>query len=92
MRLPPWLCNSLLFVFTVEPTLARTAQGKLEFEVHWVAYQLQPLAPPEGIPFLEYLEQKFKGQAAYLWQKKQASSGVGNPLRGMVQANVSTMG
>ena len=47
-------------------------QGKLEFEVHWMAYQLQPLAPPEGVPKAVFMEQKFKGQAQYLMEKKQA--------------------
>jgi len=46
-------------------------QGKLEFEVHWIAYQLQPLAPPEGVPKAVFMEQKFKGQAQYLMEKKQ---------------------
>jgi hypothetical protein len=43
----------------------------LEFEVHWIAYQLQPLAPPEGVPKAVFMEQKFKGQAQYLMEKKQ---------------------
>lgn len=46
-------------------------QGKLNFEIHWIAYQLQPLAPPEGVPKAVFMEQKFKGQAQYLMKKKQ---------------------
>lgn len=49
------------------------AQGRLHFEVHWIAYQLQPLAPPEGVPKMEFLQQKFKGQAEYLMKKKGVS-------------------
>lgn len=49
-------------------------QGKLNFEIHWVAYQLQPLAPPEGVPKAVFMEQKFKGQAQYLMKKKQVLS------------------
>lgn len=49
-------------------------QGKLDFEVHWIAYQLQPLAPPEGVPKAVFMEQKFKGQAQYLIEKKQVGA------------------
>lgn len=50
---------------------AGALQGKLDFELHWIAYQLQPLAPPEGVTKQAFMEQKFKGQAEYLMKKKQ---------------------
>lgn len=45
-------------------------QDQLDFQVHWIAYQLQPFAPPEGMRKQEYLELKFKDQADYLLQQK----------------------
>ena len=49
-------------------------QGQLDFRVHWIAYQLQPFAPPEGMRKQEYLEMKFKDQAQYLIAQKQVTS------------------
>jgi predicted DsbA family dithiol-disulfide isomerase len=66
------VCPFCYLLFSRLPAVFKQFEGKLEFEVHWIAYQLQPLAPPEGVPKAVFMEQKFKGQAQYLMEKKQA--------------------